>query len=325
MPELNLIEAIHDGLAYEMRRDESVLLLGLDVGRLGGVFRASKGLIDEFGAERVVDTPLAEGSIIGSSIGLAMSGLKPVAEIQFLGFTHQAFHQLAGQLARTRFRNRGRLTTQVTVRAPFGGAVRTPEFHPDAIEAQYVQSPGLKIVCPSTALDAKGLLLEAIRDPDPVLYLEPQRLYRKGREEVPAGDYTVPFGEARMARQGDDLTLIAWSAAVDLALSAADRLAEEGIEAGVMDLRTLVPLDLDLLTREVSRTGKAIVVHEASLSGGFGAEIAATLQEECFFSLDQPVRRVTSWDTPYPPGPLEEWYLPSVARVVAKARETVNG
>ncbi|MBO0746349.1 MAG: alpha-ketoacid dehydrogenase subunit beta, partial [Candidatus Dormibacteraeota bacterium] len=198
------------------------------------------------------------------------------------------------------------------------------EFHPDAIEAQYVQAPGLKIVCPSTPIDARGLLLEAIRDPDPVLYLEPQRLYRKGRQEVPSDDQTVPFGEARMAREGDDVTLIAWSAAVELALAAADQLAEEGIDAGVMDLRTLVPLDLETLTREVARTGKAIVVHEAPLSGGFGAEIAATLQEECFFSLDQPVRRVTSWDTPYPPGPLEDWYLPSVGRVVARARETVN-
>ncbi|MGH7911132.1 MAG: alpha-ketoacid dehydrogenase subunit beta [Candidatus Dormibacteraceae bacterium] len=324
MPEMNVIEAIQDGLSYEMRHDERVLLLGMDVGRLGGVFRATKGLLDEFGSERVVDTPLAEGGIIGSSIGLALSGLIPVAEIQFLGFTQEAFHQMAGQLARTHFRTRGRYSTQVTVRAPFGGAVRTPEFHPDAIEAQYVQAPGLKIVCPATPTDAKGLLLEAIRDPDPVLYLEPQRLYRKGRVEVPEGDYTVPFGEARMARQGDDVTLIAWSAAVDLALTAADELAADGIEAGVMDLRTLVPLDLELLTREVARTGKAIVVHEAPLSGGFGAEIAATLQEECFFSLDQPVGRVTSWDTPYPPGPLEDWYLPSVARLVAKARDVVT-
>ncbi|MFZ0215751.1 MAG: alpha-ketoacid dehydrogenase subunit beta [Candidatus Dormiibacterota bacterium] len=324
MAELNIIEGIRDAIEYEMRRDERVLLLGLDIGRLGGVFRATKGLLDEFGPDRVIDPPLAEGAIIGSSIGLAMSGLVPIAEIQFLGFTHQAFHQLAGQLARTRFRTRGRLGVPVTVRAPFGGAVKTPEFHPDAIEAQYVQAPGLKIVCPATPADAKGLLLQAIRDPDPVMYLEPQRLYRKGREEVPEGNFTVPFGKARMARQGDHVTLIAWSAAVDLALQAAERLATEGIEAGVLDLRTLVPLDVELLTSEVARTGKAVVVHEAPLSGGFGAEIAATLQEECFFSLDAPIARVTSWDTPYPPGALEDWYLPSVERVVAKARSVVQ-
>lgn len=323
MAELNVIEGIHDALQYEMQRDERVMLLGLDIGRLGGVFRATKGLLDEFGPDRVVDTPLAEGAIIGSSIGLAMSGLVPVAEIQFLGFTHQAFHQLAGQLARTRFRTRGRVGVPVTVRAPFGGAVKTPEFHPDAVEAQYVQAPGLKIVCPSTPRDAKGLLLEAIRDADPVMFLEPQRLYRKGREQVPDGDYTVPFGKGRIARQGDQVTLIAWSAAVDLALQAADQLDAEGIQAGVVDLRTLVPLDVELMTSEVSRTGKAVVVHEASLTGGFGAEIAATLQEECFFSLDAPIARVTSWDTPYPPGALEDWYLPSVERVVARTRSVV--
>lgn len=197
MTQRNIVEAIRDGLAFEMERDERVMVLGLDVGKLGGVFRATQGLLDRFGPDRVVDTPLAEASIVGSSLGLAISGLIPVAEIQFLGFAHHAFHQLGPQLGRYRFRSRGRFGAQVTIRAPFGGGVRTPEFHPDAIEAQFVQQPGLKIVCPATPADAKGLLLKAIRDPDPVLFLEPQRLYRLGREEVPDGDHTLPFGRDR--------------------------------------------------------------------------------------------------------------------------------
>ena len=324
MAELNIVEAIRDALALEMERDKRVILLGLDVGTLGGVFRATEGLVERFGEERVVNTPLAEGAIVGASLGLAISGLVPVPEIQFLGFTHQAFHQIGPQLGRYRFRSRGRYPIRVTVRAPFGGGVRTPEFHPDAIEAQFAQAPGVKIVCPSTPYDAKGLLLEAIRDPDPVLFLEPQRLYRKGRSDVPDGDYTVPFGKARSVREGADVTLVAWSAAVELCERAADRLGEEGVSAGVLDLRTLVPLDVAGLVEAVSATGRCVVVHEAPLTAGFGAEIAATLQEEAFFSLDAPVARVAAHDTPYPPGALEDFYLPSVERVVAAVRRTVE-
>lgn len=324
MTQRNIVEAIRDGLAFEMERDERVMVLGLDVGKLGGVFRATQGLLERFGPERVVDTPLAEGGIIGSSLGLAISGLIPVAEIQFLGFTHQAFHQIGPQLGRYRYRSRGRYHAQVTIRAPFGGGVKTPEFHPDAVEAQFVQTPGIKVVCPATPHDAKGMLLEAIRDPDPVLFLEPQRLYRKGREEVPDGDYTVPFGRIRLARAGSDVTLIAWSAAVEMCLQAADDLQREGISAGVLDLRTLVPLDVQGLVAEVARTGRAVVVHEAPLSAGFGAEVVATLQEEAFYSLDAPIRRVTAWDTPYPPASLEGWYLPTVRRVVEAARRTAT-
>lgn len=324
MTQRNIVEAIRDGLAFEMERDDRVMVLGLDVGKLGGVFRATQGLLERFGPERVVDTPLAEGGIIGSSLGLAISGLIPVAEIQFLGFTHQAFHQIGPQLGRYRYRSRGRYHAQVTIRAPFGGGVKTPEFHPDAVEAQFVQTPGIKVVCPATPHDAKGMLLEAIRDPDPVLFLEPQRLYRKGREEVPDGDYTVPFGRIRLARAGSDVTLIAWSAAVEMCLQAADDLQREGISAGVLDLRTLVPLDVQGLVAEVARTGRAVVVHEAPLSAGFGAEVVATLQEEAFYSLDAPIRRVTAWDTPYPPASLEGWYLPTVRRVVEAARRTAT-
>jgi pyruvate dehydrogenase E1 component beta subunit len=322
--ERNVVEAIRDALAYEMARDERVILLGLDVGRLGGVFRATQGLLDRFGPDRVVDTPLAEGAIIGSSLGLAISGLVPVAEIQFLGFTAHAFHQIGPQLGRYRYRSRGRFGAQVTIRAPFGGGVKTPEFHPDAVEAQFVQTPGVKVVCPSTPADARGMLLEAIRDPDPVLFLEPQRLYRKGRQEVPDGDETVPFGRVRLARAGSDVTLIAWSAAVELCERAADELAGEGVAAGVLDVRSLVPLDVEGLVAEVSRTGRAVVVHEAPLSAGFGAEIVATLQEEAFYSLDAPIARVTAWDTPYPPASVEGWYLPTIRRVVEAARRTAS-
>jgi pyruvate dehydrogenase E1 component beta subunit len=324
LPELNVIEAVRDALAFEMERDERVIVLGLDVGRLGGVFRATQGLRDRFGADRVVDTPLAEGAIVGSALGLAISGLVPVAEIQFLGFSAQAFHQIGPQLGRYRYRSRGRYHAQVTIRAPFGGGVKTPEFHPDAVEAQFVQAPGVKIVCPATPADARGMLLEAIRDPDPVLFLEPQRLYRKGREDVPAGDVTVPLGRARVAREGDDVTLVAWSAAVELCERAADELTAEGCSAGVLDLRSLVPLDVETLVAEVSRTGRAVVVHEAPLSAGFGAEIVATLQEEAFYSLDAPIARVTAWDTPYPPASVEGWYLPTVRRVVEAARRTAS-
>jgi pyruvate dehydrogenase E1 component beta subunit len=323
MPEMNIIEAIRSGLSSEMERDERVVTLGLDVGKLGGVFRATDKLIDKFGRERVFDTPLGEASIIGSAIGLAISGLVPVAEIQFLGFTHQAFHQMGAQLGRFRYRSRGRYPLQVTVRAPMGGGTKTPEFHPDAIEAQFVQYPALKIVMPATPYDAKGMLLEAIRDPDPVLYIEPARLYRRARMEVPDEDYTVPFGKARIAREGDDVTIIAWSAAVEVCERAAEQLAGEGISVEVIDLRTLVPLDIETMTQSVMRTGRAVVVHEAVLSAGFGAEVAATLQEECFFSLDAPVARVASYDTPYPPGSMEGAWLPSAPRVVAAVHRTL--
>ena len=323
-PELSILEAIRSALLDEMGRDERVMVLGMDVGQLGGVFRVTRGLMEKFGPERVVDMPLAEGAIVGASLGLAIGGMVPVAEVQFLGFTHQAFHQIGPQLARYRFRSRGRFSAQVTIRAPFGGGTRTPEFHPDAIEAQFVQAPGVKIVCPAFPDDAKGLLLEAIRDPDPVLYLEPQRLYRSIRGPVPAGDHTVPFGSSRLVREGKDVVLIAWSAAVHLCLAAADQLAQEGVAASVLDLRTLVPLDVAGLIAAVEESGKAVVVHEAPVTGGFGAEVVATIQQEAFGSLDAPIRRVAARDTPYPPGSLEDYFLPSVRRIVAATRATVE-
>jgi pyruvate dehydrogenase E1 component beta subunit len=324
MTQRNILEAINNALDEEMERDPRVMVLGLDVGKLGGVFRATTGLLEKYGTARVVDTPLAEASIIGASLGLAISGMVPVAEIQFLGFAAQAFHQIGPQLARYRSRSRGRYHCQVTIRAPFGGGISSPEFHSDAVEAHFVQSPGIKVVMPSNPYDAKGLLIEAIRDPDPVLYCEPDRLYRLGRTEVPDGPYTVPFGRASVVRQGDDVTLVAWSAAVELCLRAADQLAAEGIAATVVDLRTLVPLDVETVVNAVVKTGRCVVVHEAPLSAGFGAEVVAVLAKEAFYDLDAPVERVSSYDLPYPASPLEGWYLPSVARVVAAARTTVR-
>jgi pyruvate dehydrogenase E1 component beta subunit len=324
VPQRNVVEAINNALDEEMERDPRVMLLGLDVGRLGGVFRTTSGLIEKYGERRVVDTPLAEASIIGASLGLAISGMVPVAEIQFLGFTAQGFHQIGPQLGKYRQRSRGRFNAPVTIRAPFGGGIRSPEFHSDAVEAQFVQSPGINIVMPSNPYDAKGLLLESIRSPDPVLFCEPDRLYRHGRMEVPDGDYTVPFGQATVVREGGDITLVAWSAAVELCQRAADRLAGEGIEATVVDLRTLVPLDVETLVKGVARTGRCVVVHEAPLSAGFGAEVVATLVEEAFYELDAPIARVASWDIPFPPASMEHWYLPSLERVLAAARRTVS-
>ena len=324
MTQRNVLEAINNALDEEMSRDPNVMVLGLDVGKLGGVFRATSGLLEKHGAQRVVDTPLAEASIIGASLGLAISGMVPVAEIQFLGFTAQAFHQIGPQLARYRTRSRGRFHCQVTIRAPFGGGISSPEFHSDAVEAQFVQSPGIKVVMPSNPYDAKGLLIEAIRDPDPVLYCEPDRIYRLARMEVPDGAYTIPFGNAAVIREGADVTLVAWSAAVELCLLAAGRLADDGISATVVDLRTLVPFDVETVVSAVARTGRCVVVHEAPLSGGFGAEIAATLASEAFYDLDAPIARVAAYDVPYPAAPLEAWYLPSVERVVAAARKTAR-
>jgi pyruvate dehydrogenase E1 component beta subunit len=324
MTVLTMVEAIHQALSQEMERDERVMILGEDVGRLGGVFRATDGLQRRFGPERVFDAPLAEAAIVGAAVGLAMSGLRPIAEIQFLGFAHQAFHQIADQVARYSFRSQGRYPMHLTIRSPFGGGVRTPELHSDALEAQFVHCPGLKIVMPACAYDAKGLLLEALRDPDPVLFCEPLRGYRLVKDEVPEEDYTVPFGQARIVREGTDVTLIAWSAAVQLCERAAAQAEQEGISCRVVDLRTLVPLDVGTLARCAEETGRVVVVHEAPFTAGFGAEVAATIQEEAFYSLEAPILRVTAPDTPYPLAGAEEFYVPSEERVLKAVRQTLG-
>lgn len=324
MAVMNMVEAIRSCLSDEMQRDERIMLLGQDIGVNGGVFRATEGLQERFGADRVVDMPLAEGVIIGSAVGLACSGLVPIPELQFLGFGSQAFHQIEGQAARMRFRSQGRYPMSMVIRAPFGGNVRTPEMHSDAHEAKYANAAGLKILMPATARDAKGLLAAAIRDPDPVLFCEPLRGYRLIRDEVPEEDYTVPFGQARIAREGDDLVIVAWSAAVVIAEKAAELAAAEGYSVAVLDLRSLVPLDTDALREVVARCGRALVVHEATLTGGFGAEIVATIQQEAFWSLQAPIGRVTAPDTPYPIASVEEFYVPSVERVLAGVRAVIE-
>lgn len=320
----SIVEAIRDTLDEELANDDRVMVLGEDVGKSGGVFRATDGLQAKYGIDRVVDMPVAEAVIIGASIGLATAGMIPVAEMQFLGFSHQAFHQISHQLARWRYRTNGRFNAPVTIRAPFGGGVRAPELHSDAFENIFTQGPGLKIVAPATAADAAGLLRAAIRDADPVLFLEPLRGYRLVRDDVPDGGHTVPLGKARIARSGSDVTVIAWSAMVQTALEAASRAAALGIDVEVLDLRSLVPLDVEAIAESVARTGRAIVVQEAPKTGGFASEVVATIQDEAFLSLEAPVLRVSGWDAPYPMPLVEDQYVPSVERVLFAIQRTVG-
>jgi pyruvate dehydrogenase E1 component beta subunit len=326
MAEMSIVEAIRTAMEFEMARDERVMVLGEDVGGSGGVFRATDGLQARFGKGRVVDAPLSESGIIGSAVGLAIAGMVPIAEIQFVGFTHNAFNQIVEQLARLRYRSWGTMSAPVVIRAPFGGGVRAPEMHSDAFEAHFAHAPGLKIVAPSNPADASGLLMASIRDPDPVLFLEPLRGYRLIRGEVPDGDVTVPLGKARVAREGSDVTVVAWSAAVEIAMQAADEAKANGIAIEVIDLRTLVPLDEDTVRASVRKTGRCVVLQEASQTGGFAAEIITTIQEdpETFFSLKAPIARVCGPDTPYPVQMLEEGYLINKNRVLAAVARSVE-
>jgi pyruvate/2-oxoglutarate/acetoin dehydrogenase E1 component len=323
MPELTLIGAIRDGLACALDSDPRVVVMGEDVGRVGGVFRATEGLQERFGPERVVDTPLAESGIAGTAIGMAAYGLRPVAEIQFMGFVLPAVDQIVSHAARLRARTHGRFTAPLVIRTPYGGLIRAPELHSESLESIFVHLPGVKVACPSTPRDAKGLLLAAIADPDPVIFMEPMRLYRSVREEVPAGPFTVPLGPARLARPGRDVTVVAWGAMVPFAVRAASELAREGIEAEVIDLRTLAPLDEATLADAVRRTGRAVVVHEAVRTGGFGAEVAARIAEAAFLHLQAPVLRVTAPDAPYPPALLEDCFVPQPADIAAAIRSAV--
>ncbi len=316
-PTMTMVAAINATLAAEMERDERVVVFGEDVALSGGVFRATEGLLDQFGEDRIVDMPLAEAAILGAAAGLAAGGMVPVPEIQFLGFGYQAMHQLAGQIARFRYRTLGRFEMPITIRSPFGGGVRTPELHSDSLEGQLTNIAGLKVVTPSTAADAKGLLTEAIRDPDPVVFLEPLRGYRGVKGPVPQGEYRVPFGKARWATPGDDVTIITWSYQVEVAVRAARNLAQQGLSVGVLDLRTLVPLDIDEIVAAVERTGRVIVVEEAVPTGGFAAEVIATINEYAFWSLEAPPVRVSGFDTPYPVGQLEDTYVPDARRIEA--------
>ena len=322
--DVTLLQAIRAGLADAMDESERVVLLGQDVGRLGGVFRVTEGLQARFPG-RVFDTPLAEGAIVGASVGLAINGLVPVAEIQFLGFLHQAFHQVTQQLARYRFRSRGRFHLPVTIRAPYGGGLRMPEFHPDSLEAQLANIPGLKVFAPAFPDDAYALLLAAVRDPDPVIFLEPQRMYRSVRGPLRPNDPMAASLGARLRREGDDLLLVSWGPTVHTCLLAADELEERhGLRSAVLDLRVLNPIDHPGLHRAAAASGRVVVVHEGVRTAGLGAEIVASLQEALAGVISLPILRVTAPDTPYPPGRLEDFFLPSPDKVVEAALKAVD-
>lgn len=320
MANLTLVQAINLGLAQEMEADERVVVLGEDIGLNGGVFRVTEGLQQRFGKDRVVDTPLAESGIIGTAIGLAMAGMRPVPEIQFEGFLGPAYDQLTNHAARFRTRTRGAITIPMVVRVPVGGGIHAPELHSDSPEAVYAHTPGLKVVMPSTPYDAKGLLVSAIRDPDPVLYFEPKRVYRSFREEVPEDEYTVPIGKAKVVSEGTDLTVVTWGAPVFQCLEAMDQLPED-VSVELIDLRTIYPIDVDTVVESVQKTGRAVVVHEAPKTCGLGAEIATLIQEHCFLHLEAPVQRVTGFDTVMPYYKLELQYLPESERIEKGIRE----
>jgi pyruvate dehydrogenase E1 component beta subunit len=317
---LTIAQAVRNAMLQEMERDDRVLVLGEDVGVDGGVFRATDGLVERFGTDRVLDTPLAESAIIGMSVGLAATGFRPVAEIQFMGFVYPAINQLFAHAARMRNRTRGRLACPMVVRMPYGGGIHPPEHHSESYEALFLNTPGFKVVVPSNPYDAKGLLAAAIRDEDPVLFMEPKRIYRAFRDAVPADPYTVPIGKAAIAREGGDVTLIAWGAMVRLCLDAAEVLSRDGVSAEVVDLRTLNPLDRQGLIESVTKTGRAVVVHEAPRTAGFGAEIVAQINEHALLQLEAPVLRVTGFDTVFPLAKLERYYLPSRERIVKAVR-----
>jgi 2-oxoisovalerate dehydrogenase E1 component beta subunit len=323
MPDVTMVRALNTALRDALSSDDRMLLFGEDVGKLGGVFRVTEGLQDAFGEERVFDTPLAESAIAGVSVGLAIAGWRPVVEMQFDGFSYPALDQVISHVAKYRYRSRGRQGLPITVRIPFAGGIGAAEHHSESPETYYAHTAGLKVVIPATPLDAYNLLLRSIRDPDPVIFLEPKsRYWSKEAGDLPADG--PPIGTARVLREGTDCTLVAYGAMVARSMQAAARLEEDGVMCRVVDLRSLVPLDVDALGRAVRQTGRAVVVHEAPLTVGFGAEVAARIMEEAFDYLEAPVIRVTGYDTPYPPATLEHHYIPSVERIAQAVRRTVD-
>ena len=323
MSEKLLVEAINDCFYVELERDDNVMVMGEDVGRAGGVFRATAGLRDRFGVDRCVDTPLAEAGILGTAMGLCMAGWRPVCEMQYDAFSYPCLDQLITHVGRYRWRTGGAMEFPVTIRMPYGGGVKAPELHDDSPEAYYAHTPGVKVAIPSTPADAKGLLASAIREPDPVVILEPKLHYRTMRGEVPEGEYTVPLGEARLAREGTDVTLVAYGSMVPLCEQAADGLEGEA-SVEVLDLRTLKPLDEDALLESAAKTGRVVIVQEAPRTAGFGAELAAVLAEKAILDLRGPVIRVTGYDVPYPYWQIEDAYMPSVERVTDAVRKLLE-
>ena len=323
MPTWNIIQAVNDALKLEMRRDPNVVVLGEDVGKFGGVFRATVGLYEEFGPDRVIDTPLAEAGIIGAAIGMSMYGLRPVPEIQFADFIFPAFDQIVSELAKLRYRSGGQYASPLVIRTPVGGGIKGGHYHSQSPEALFIHTPGLQVVCPSNPRDAKGLLLSAIRGDDPVIFMEPKRVYRASRGEVPEGDYTIPLGQARTVREGRGMTVLGWGAMLHEAEAACTQAAEAGLDPELIDLRTLWPLDLEAITASVRKTGRIAIVQEAPRTCGFAAEIAALVQERCFTSLEAPILRITGWDTPFP-YTLENEYLPLSPRIYKGLRDLAS-
>jgi 2-oxoisovalerate dehydrogenase E1 component beta subunit len=320
---MNIIQAVNSALRIEMARQPKLVVLGEDVGKFGGVFRATSGLYEEFGPERVIDTPLAEAGIIGAAIGMALYGMRPVPEIQFADFIFPAFDQIVNELAKFRYRSGGQYPCPVVIRTPYGGGIRGGHYHSQSPEALFIHTPGLKVVAPSGPYDAKGLLLACMRQNDPVLFMEPKRIYRAARGEVPEEDYELPLGEARVVRPGDQVTLIAYGAMVPVVEEAADKAGEQGISCEVIDLRTLMPFDIETLVTSVKKTGRAVVVHEAPRTCGFGAELVASICERAMEYLEAPIQRVTGFDTPFP-YTLEHEYMPNADRVVDAVRKTLE-
>lgn len=322
--EMTLVQAVTDALRTKLTEDETTLVLGEDVGKNGGVFRATDGLQEEFGEDRIVDTPLSEAGIVGTSIGLAINGFKPIVEIQFLGFIYPAYEQIMTHVSRIRMRTMGRYSVPMVIRAPYGAGIRAPEIHSDSTEALFTSMPGLKVVCPATPYDAKGLLIAAIEDPDPVLFLESMRSYRSFKEVVPSESYTVEIGKARCVSEGTDVTLIAWGAMVQVAQKAATAAQERGISCEVLDLRTLYPLDRDTIAASVQKTGRAVIVHEAAAMGGLGNDLVTLINDTAFLYLRAPIARVTGFDVPVPLFALEDHYIPTPERVLATIQRTVE-
>jgi pyruvate/2-oxoglutarate/acetoin dehydrogenase E1 component len=321
---LNMAQAINQALDQALAADPTVMVLGEDVGRTGGVFRVTDGLQQRHGEARVVDTPVSESGIVGTAFGLAVGGMRPVAEMQFMGFSYPAYDQVVSHVARIRNRSRHRFTAPMVIRIPYGGGIGAAEHHSESTEAVYAHVPGLKVVVPSTPADAKGLLLAAIDDPDPVIFLEPIRLYRAIKEEVAADAHRVPIGVASVAREGADITLVAWGAMMREGMEAASRMAGEGVDVEVIDLRSLVPMDVGLVIDSARKTGRVVIVHEAPRTGGLAGELIALIQESALYSLQAPMVRVTGWDTVFPLKRSEHLYLPSVGRIAAGVRRAME-
>ena len=324
MTVMNMVQAVNSALMQEMQRDPAVVLLGEDIGVNGGVFRVTEGLLQRFGPERVIDTPLAELGIVGCSIGMAVSGLRPVCEIQFSCFLPPAFDQLLSHAGRIRNRSRGRYSAPMVVRVPYSGGIHAPEHHSESMETVYSAIPGIKVVIPSTPYDAKGLLAASIRDPDPVLFMEPKRIYRLLKEDVPEEPYALELGKANVVAEGTDLTIVSWGAMMRFAREAAAVLAKQNVSADVIDIRTCSPLDTDTIIASVKKTGRCIIVHEAPRTCGLGAEISAEINEKALLSLEAPVMRVTGFDTPFPLYRLEEYYLPNTQRILHAAKKVME-